>query len=349
MCTYTPPPGGRGIDSFEYTITDDRGGYHKATVTIDISPNAPPVAFDDSVSTVETRNGWVGVVGNDQDLDGDPLRVIAKTDGTHGTVQCRVGPPSTPPYAWCSYTLDVDYTGPFPLSDSFTYTMTDGKGPTHVDTATVSVTVFGNRLPSALGDVASTFAGRTLRLTPLLNDSDPDDDLLAIVAETGATATCTDDECFYVAPPAPGGSYPFQDSFTYTISDGHGHEATATISISVGADGPPTAVDDVATARAGRATRIAVLANDTDPAGDVLTITGFTPPAHGTVECPAINFADSCTYRADPSFVGPDSFTYTVEDDEGDDVATVAIDVRPANEAVVANDDQSTCTASARM
>ena len=50
-----------------------------------------------------------------------------------------------------------------------------------------------------------------------------------------------------------------------------------------------------------------VLANDTDPNGDTLTVTSFTQAAHGTVSCLPSGL---CTYTP-TGLLGPDSFTYT--------------------------------------
>jgi subtilisin family serine protease len=81
---------------------------------------------------------------------------------------------------------------------------------------------------------------------------------------------------------------------------------------------PPTAVADTATTFENTAVRIDVLANDTDPDGDRLTLTGFRQPSHGTV---LANTDGTLQYTPAAGFVGTDSFTYTICAPEGCDVS----------------------------
>lgn len=72
---------------------------------------------------------------------------------------------------------------------------------------------------------------------------------------------------------------------------------------------------------------------DTDPNGYAITINSYTQPAHGTV---TVNPDGSFTYTADPGYVGPDTFTYTIINSNGD------VSNRYSNvnlTATVANDD----------
>src|SRR5439155_219657 len=60
-------------DSFNYTISDGRGGTATATVSITVtSVNAAPVASAQSVSLVEDTTSTVTLTGTD--ADNDPLR-----------------------------------------------------------------------------------------------------------------------------------------------------------------------------------------------------------------------------------------------------------------------------------
>lgn len=83
----------------------------------------------------------------------------------------------------------------------------------------------------------------------------------------------------------------------------------------------PVAVNDtVQTAVLGN-----ILANDSDPDGDTITVIGHSNPAHGT-----LHIAPSGWYAYTPvaGFVGTDSFTYTIADGQGGTAtATVSVTV----------------------
>ena len=94
---------------------------------------------------------------------------------------------------------------------------------------------------------------------------------------------------------------------------------TAYVNIQVGNCDPlsgneaPTAVADETTTDEGTSVNINVLANDTDPEDDTLTVGSFTQPANGTV---ILNSDGSFTYTPNAGFTGVDVFTYQACDDE---------------------------------
>jgi hypothetical protein len=114
----------------------------------------------------------------------------------------------------------------------------------------------------------------------------------------------------------------------------------------------PTAIADELTTFAGLPFSILVLGNDSDPNGDTLSILSFTPPAHGTVTIA------SDTLRYTPkssSYVGLDTFSYTISDGRGG-TATASVtaamqasqsDSPIANRSPVANTDSATLLAGA--
>lgn len=127
--TYTPTATFTGTDSFTYTMTDGHGGSASAPVTVTVlAPNRPPVAQNDTATTLVGTPVQLTVLANDTDPDGNPLAVTAVTQGAHGTVTLQGG--------IVTYTPAANYAG----TDSFTYTVTDSAGAS--TTATVTITVY---------------------------------------------------------------------------------------------------------------------------------------------------------------------------------------------------------------
>ncbi|MEM6656497.1 MAG: cadherin-like domain-containing protein, partial [Pseudomonadota bacterium] len=90
----------------------------------------------------------------------------------------------------------------------------------------------------------------------------------------------------------------------------------------------PDAADDGLVTPVNTALAIAItadlLANDSDPNGDVLSLTDITQPANGTL---SDNGNGTYTYTPNADFSGTDTFTYTVSDGEFTDTATVTVAV----------------------
>ncbi|PYJ02240.1 MAG: hypothetical protein DME25_16550, partial [Verrucomicrobia bacterium] len=90
----------------------------------------------------------------------------------------------------------------------------------------------------------------------------------------------------------------------------------------------PLANDDSATTPAGTAVTINVLANDTDPDNDTLTISSVTAPANGTA---VITTNNTVIYTPRSGFSGSDSFGYRIGDGHGGiGSATVQVTVGPS-------------------
>jgi hypothetical protein len=101
----------------------------------------------------------------------------------------------------------------------------------------------------------------------------------------------------------------------------------------------PLAVNDSAGVSEDGSTDIAVLANDSDPDGDPLDVTGVSNPPHGNA---SVNPDDTIHYQPDVNYNGADSFSYTVSDGNGGaDSATVSVTVTPVNDQPVAVDDSA--------
>jgi len=114
--------------------------------------------------------------------------------------------------------------------------------------------------------------------------------------------------------------------------------ATVTVTVTPVEDPPVAAADAYNTDQAATLTVAApgVLANDTDPDGDSLTVTATSAPAHGSA---TLNPDGTITYTPAANYAGPDSFTYTATDGTLNSTAVVSITVTPVNDAPTAGDD----------
>ena len=130
-----------------------------------------------------------------------------------------------------------------------------------------------------------------------------------------------------VTAPALGGTMTatgFVRAYDRRDPDTSDNTATATTRV----DAPPLAKPDSTTTAAVTPVTIPVLSNDTDPDGDVLTVSGNTTPGHGTATCTAT----ACTYTPAAGFEGTDTFQYTAFDGVlGTATALVTITVAPPN------------------
>ncbi|RUO76994.1 Ig-like domain-containing protein [Idiomarina seosinensis] len=175
-----------------------------------------------------------------------------------------------------------------------------------------------NNAPETSADNASVVAGETHSIDVLGNDTDPDGDELTLsevgTPENGTTALA-DGMVSYTA----NDGFQGEDTFGYTVSDG---ELTAQGTVTVAVNAPPTANPDSSEAESGESIAIDVLANDTDP-GDELTITEVSSPSNGTAEVTD----NQITYTPNDSYIGSDSFSYTVSDGELTAQAEVTLSV----------------------
>ena len=294
--------------------------------------NQPPTATADTATVAKNSSANViDVLANDTDPEGNTLTVTAVSTPTSGTAVVGTGG------AYVTYTPNTNFTG----SDTFTYTISDGHGNTA--TGTVSVTV-NNTAPLANAQSVPTNENTAVVITLGGIDANGDALTFAIAAApvNGTLSAITATNCSASIPSnctasityTPNTAYSGADSFTFTVNDGTVNSATATVSISV-ANQPPTANADTATvAKNSTANIIDVLANDTDPEGNTLTVTAVSTPTNGTA---AVGTGGAnVTYTPNTNFAGTDSFTYTISDGHGN-TATGTVAVTVNNTAPVAN------------
>jgi large repetitive protein len=122
----------------------------------------------------------------------------------------------------------------------------------------------------------------------------------------------------------PGANYFGADSFSFKASDGVADSNQATVTLTV--NGLPTARADTATTKKNKAVSIAVLANDSDKDGGILTVVSVSESTAGT----AVIVAPGSTVKFTPKagFSGLATFAYTLGDGQGANAsATVNVTV----------------------
>ena len=317
---YTVPAGTVGSGSFEYMVSDGLGGHLVAgtasvTESAAVGQDDPALPIDAKVEGVDMLFTWLGV----------PRRNY-KVQYTTSTA---------PPYVWVDFSPAAVYTA----------ARTNVLGVfQHRDVApSESMRLYralpmgwDNEPPVLVADSADrSSTARELSITTqslLANDSDPDQDTLTIVAvgnalPEGATVVLSDSEIIYMAPASNEGP----GSFTYQVSDGlGGHRVTATVTVRKVDNKPPVvvadSVDRSSTARELSITTQSLLANDSDPDQDTLTIVavGDALPEGATVV-----LSDSeIIYTAPAGNEGPGSFSYQVSDGPGGHSVTATVTVR---------------------
>ena len=178
--------------------------------------NRNPVANNDNYSVQNGLAMTMAVLANDSDPDNDVLSIASVTQPALGRVAI-----SGSAIVYTPNSTAINGT------DSFTYTVSDGKGGTAI--ASVSVTIAANQTPVAANDryVLSGFSTRQLDV--LVNDYDPDGDPLNIVSfsqPNQGTVTQSGNTLFFSH------STLFSlTTFSYTISDGLGGTSSAVVTV----------------------------------------------------------------------------------------------------------------------
>lgn len=326
------PPGWNGVTSFAYTVSDGAEAAPGVVTVIVGAADQAPTAEPDQVATEEDTYLSVAaasLLANDSDPNGADLFVTAVGGAEHGTAVFAGGA--------VVFVPEADYHG----HAHFQYTVSDGALTSvgEVDVVIGPVNDAPIAKPDAFAadeDIPLVIA--TADLTA--NDGDADGDRLAVTEVSGAYGGWVALEGGLVTF-TPGPEFHGAAGFTYVVSDGAA-TATAAVAITVGAgnDGP-AAADDVAATSEDTAVEIpfdALTANDADGDGDPLTITSVSDVSGGSAVLsggPVVKFTPA------PDFNGTAYFQYVISDGAASALATVAVEVTPANDAPIARADQA--------
>jgi VCBS repeat-containing protein len=327
---YTPDANYHGTDSFSFKANDGTVNSSEATVTLTVnSVNDAPIG----TSTAFTISKNVALNGTltGSDVDGDTLTFAA------GSVAAAHGAAIIHADGTFTYTPATDYVGP----DTFTYLVNDGT----VNSAErlVTITVANNHVPVANASTVTTDEDTTLNGS--LTGSDSDLDSLTFhagsVSPAHGTLTVNSDGTFNYVPAA---NFHGTDSFSFKVNDGTSDSAEATVTVTVNSvNDAPVATASTATISKNRELTGTLSGSDVD--GDSLNFTaGSVVAAHGTV---VVNSNGSYTYTPVTDYVGPDSFSFLVNDgtvnsSEATVTVSVADNVPPTATAATATTNEDT-------
>ena len=350
------------IPVITYTVSDGNGGTDNSTLTLTMIPvNDPPVATDDTGTTLEDTTLTGNVLTNDTDIDGGPLRVtqfvVQGTTYTAGqtAVIANVGSLTINALGGYRFVPALNYNGPVPTT---TYTVSDGNGGT--DTATLTITITPVNDPPGpdpvLGPLPPQNSVDGTVVVPVLvaqHFIDVDGDVLTYAARGLPPGLSINPITGIISGRLPNdASQASPYVVVVTATDPSGLSSSQLFIWRV-SNPIPIANDDVGTIAEDTVLTGNVMANDSDPDNDPLQVTQFT--FGGTVYAAGqaatiagvgtmvINADGSYTFSPALNFNGPvPAATYTLSDGNGGfDTATLTITVTPVDDIPILVDDHA--------
>lgn len=340
-----PTPGDRTII---VTVSDGLDNSPAATATIAVQAvNDPPVATAQSATTDEDAPLVLTLTGSDEDPQVQTLLFAIARYPAHGRLV-----DFDPLTGFVVYIPGQNYNG----ADSFSFTVTDDAtagGPAKTSAAaTVTIAVAAvNDAPTATPRIARANRNAAITLQLAGDDGDPErvQTLTFAIADAPLHGTLSAlDAATGSVMYTPNPNYSGTDSFSFTVTDdatAGGAALTSTaavVSITVlGDDLLPLPVDDSYALAEDQLLIVpaaqGVLANDSDPDQDALTVRVVAPPQHGTL---SLRSDGRFLFIPEVDFSGTDSFVYEVDDGRGGIAqATATITVTAVNDAPLAQAD----------
>ena len=314
--TYTPNAVFSGVDTFTYTVDDALGATSNvATVTVTVGSGSSSFFDDFSTDTTAsytlTDTSTIGGFGsfNYRGLVEQRVELITGDnvglEFSHDVPALDIG----------TFSIDFLPTVKFPSGGAFelflrqdatTYYLvknTDGYGAKSIEKFVGNVQVDSQQFSNEYSQ--NTNYTITVNFSPGVTTVNAFGDILTINTDS---STILVSSCAVELKQQNG----FFDNISYSGSGS--------------SNLPPAAADDTSTTPLNTAVIINVVSNDTDVDGtiDVGTVTIISDVSNGTT---VVNPNGTVLYTPDAAFVGPDTFTYTVDDNQGatSNIATVTV------------------------
>ncbi len=167
-----------------------------------------------------------------------------------------------------------------------------------------------NHKPVALPDQGIVIEEKTVKITPLTNDTDKDNEDKLSVAQFSKPNHGSVEQKGNILYYTPEKGFTGKDSLTYISTDGHKKSKSSVIAIKVNKNLEPLAARDVAQSYNEGSILIDVLSNDNDREGDSIFIKDFSQPLYGKTKLAG----NQLVYTVSNSSVSADSFKYTISD-----------------------------------
>lgn len=329
---FVPNANFTGVVEVTYDVSDGSNVASSVAKFIITPVQDAPVAQDDPVASNEDTPVDILVLGNDIDVDGEALTIVAISEPSFGTAVIEGSK--------IVYTPLLNFFG----ADSFTYTISDG-----VDnaTATVSISVAGVNDPPTVQDKQvempeDTPAGDPVTFIDVLaGATDPENSTLTIaqisLPPANGIAVVTPDNLLQYTPNP---NFNGEDVVKLLISDGGDalQESTVTIKVTAVADSPIAGGDEFARLEDTPST-LDVLVNDVDPElgnNSTLTIVAVSQPANNHIV--TLNPDNTLRFTPAANVTGVVSFTYKIVSTSGSGDATglVIVNIDAVNDSPVA-------------
>ncbi len=340
---YTPQGTEPGEDDFVWRVSDGLSTSAPATVAYVLTANTPPVANDQNLTVAvgaARRSLWLSQTDPDWNQPFTYQLVVPPEKGMLEYSDGRGGYFAIVSNEWVS-TRSWLYTPTNDMADTDAIVWRVSDGLATSATATVSVTINANTPPIANNQALEMLAGQVRSITLSYTDPDANQPFsFRLTAPPSHGYLDYNPEGEYVLVPTntfigsrfwrytPDHGFVGTDSFQWTVSDGLAESGTGTYTLNVNTNTPPVAYGlrlvgppDTAMSKAARFI---------DPdSGQTRTAHIAAPPEHGSLTVSGTMF----TYTPTNSFMGEDSFTYTVYDGEDHSrVALARIQVRESDD-----------------